>query len=47
MSKGSKQRPTDLQKYSENYDRIFRKKKTYDALDRANQVAVKKQKSGG
>jgi len=23
MSKGSKQRPTDQKKYSENYDRIF------------------------
>jgi hypothetical protein len=25
--KGDKQRPTDKQKYDENYDRIFRKKK--------------------
>ncbi len=26
MSKGSVQRPTDAKKYSENYDRIFKKK---------------------
>ena len=26
MSKGSKQRPTDLKKYSSNYDKIFGKK---------------------
>ena len=26
MSKGSKQRPTDLKKYSRNYDKIFGKK---------------------
>lgn len=29
MSKGSKQRPTDYAKYSENYDRIFGKKKLH------------------
>jgi hypothetical protein len=28
MSKGSKQRPTDLKKFSSNYDLIFRKDKT-------------------
>jgi hypothetical protein len=28
MSKGSKQRPTDLKAYSANYDAIFRKDKT-------------------
>ena len=27
MSKGSKYRPVDKQKYDANYDRIFRKKK--------------------
>ena len=27
MSKGSKQRPTDLKAYSENYDLIFKKDK--------------------
>ena len=26
--KGDKQRPVDLKKYTENYDKIFRKKKT-------------------
>lgn len=26
MSKGSKQRPTDQQKYRDNYDKIFGKK---------------------
>ncbi len=25
MSKGSNQRPTDMKKYKENYDRIFKK----------------------
>lgn len=30
MSKGSKQRPTDKQKFDENYDRIFGKKKQAD-----------------
>ena len=28
--KGSKQRPTDHQKFSDNYDRIFAKKKQSD-----------------
>jgi len=27
MSKGSKPRPYDINKYGENYDRIFRKEK--------------------
>lgn len=27
MSKGSRQRPTDKQKFDENFDRIFGKKK--------------------
>jgi len=26
--KGDKQRPVDLKKYAENYEKIFRKKKT-------------------
>jgi hypothetical protein len=34
MSKGSKQRPTDLKKFSDNYDLIFKK-------DKAMQVRVK------
>ena len=28
MGKGSRQRKTDMQKYKENYDRIFNKKET-------------------
>lgn len=42
MSKGDKQRPTDLAKYAENYDAIF--KKTEDDrradLDRADLEAI-------
>jgi uncharacterized protein with von Willebrand factor type A (vWA) domain len=30
MSKGSKQRPTDKQKFDENYDKIFGKKPKQD-----------------
>ncbi len=30
MGKGSKQRPTDLQKFKDNYDKIFGKKKKKD-----------------
>ena len=30
MSKGSKQRPTDKQKFDENYERIFGKKSKDD-----------------
>ena len=30
MSKGSKQRPTDQEKYSDGWDRIFGKKKKED-----------------
>ena len=30
MGKGSKQRPTDLQKFEDNYDKIFGKKKKKD-----------------
>lgn len=31
MSKGSKQRPTDYDKFSRNYDEIFRKSKQPDS----------------
>jgi len=32
--KGSKQRPTDQQKFNDNYDRIFKKKMELDPKDR-------------
>ena len=36
MSKGSKQRPTDYEKYAANYDRIFRKPKTWAQIVEEN-----------
>lgn len=38
MSKGSKQRPTDLQKYGDNYDAIFGKKEN-PYMERAKVLA--------
>jgi hypothetical protein len=54
MSKGSKQRPTDLKAFSENYDAIFRKDKRveedaknedeeFERLDKQNQISYNKQ----
>ena len=31
--KGDKQRPTDTEKYTQNYDLIFRKDKEFKAID--------------
>ena len=33
MSKGSKQRPTDKQKFDDNYDQIFKKGRKSDLLN--------------
>ena len=38
MSKGSKQRPTDKQKFDDNYDQIFGKKKKQDELPKETTV---------
>jgi hypothetical protein len=54
MSKGSKQRPTDLKAYSTNYDNIFRKTpseiddaraedEAFESLDNRNQINYNKQ----
>jgi len=40
MSKGSKQRPTDLTAYNANYDRIFSNKKMVRAYE-VNGVVIK------
>lgn len=49
--KGSRQRPTDYQKYSENYDRIFRKNNTgvnkneyYDILSTEDCINTEEEK---
>lgn len=49
--KGSRQRPTDYDKYSENYDRIFRKDNTgvnnneyYDVLTTEDCIITEEEK---
>ena len=43
MSKGSKQRPTDLKKYSSNYDKIFGKKNPVKKnMDKKEDVKAKR-----
>jgi hypothetical protein len=42
MSKGSKQRPTDLKKFSENYDLIFKKDKSMQVKVQENNEDIGK-----
>jgi hypothetical protein len=42
MSKGSKQRPTDLKKFSANYDAIFKKDKSMQVRVQENQEDIGK-----
>ena len=42
MSKGSKQRPTDLKAYSTNYDAIFRKDKDMQVRVQENEKDIGK-----